>query len=67
MRKPSGLAIVFVVLSLPLNALGAEPAAATQKLEDARKKLGAAVERIKPDPPSNADLDAAHEAVERCV
>ncbi|MBL8955210.1 MAG: hypothetical protein JNK82_30830 [Myxococcaceae bacterium] len=60
MRKPTGHAIVFVVLSLPFSALAAD----TQRLEDARKQLSAAVERIRQDPPSNADLDAAHEAVE---
>jgi len=62
MGKPSGLAVVLAVL--PSFAFAADAAQASKKLEEARSKLTAAVERIKQDPPSNADLDAAHEAVE---
>src|SRR5258708_6911026 len=57
------LAIMSLLL-FPAAVLAADSAAAGQKLEAARKTLAAAVERIKQDPPSNADLDAAHTAVE---
>src|SRR5688572_21133625 len=59
MRNPTTLAAVSVLLLVPLAA-----SADAQQLEAARKQLTAAVERIKQDPPSNADLDAAHAAVE---
>ncbi len=62
MRKPIGLTLAFVIV--PALASAADAPAAAKKLEEARAKLTAAVERIKQDPPSNADLDAAHEAVE---
>src|SRR5258706_5714690 len=56
---------VVTLLLFPV-ATQAAPAVATanQQLETARSNLTRAVERIKPDPPSNADLDAAHAAVE---
>ncbi|MDQ3263268.1 MAG: hypothetical protein M3Y59_06370 [Myxococcota bacterium] len=38
-------------------------ATALRKLEAAREQLGKAVQRIEKDPPSNADLEAAHTAV----
>src|SRR5438045_1352106 len=63
MRPCSGRAVVLlsILVSLPALADGAE---ARKKLEAARTALSQAVERIKADPPSNADLDAAAAAVE---
>lgn len=63
------LAEAFTVISLvvfPLLAHAApEGVAAAQKsLAAARANLTAAVQRIEKDPPSNADLEAAHVAVE---
>src|SRR4051794_35139075 len=48
---------------VPLVAL-ADAASAKKTLDTARSNLGQAVERIKVDPPSNADLEAAAAAVE---
>src|SRR5688500_8540269 len=63
MSNRSGFVFVSAVLfSFAVHA--ADAAAALKKLEEARSNLGKAVERIKQDPPSNADLDAAHAAVE---
>lgn len=60
----SGLVLASVLLLLPAAATAADAASALKRLEDARSNLAKAVERIKQDPPSNADLDAAHAAVE---
>lgn len=65
----------FVLASLvPLTAFQAQAgapdagaasvAAASKSLETARANLTKAVEKIQPDPPSTADLDAARDAVE---
>lgn len=51
-------------VSLLLLSFAAFAQTPLQKLDAARDDLTKAVERIKPDPPSNADLDAAAAAVE---
>lgn len=63
MSNRSGFVFVSA-LFLSFAAHAADAASALKKLEEARSNLGKAVERIKADPPSNADLDAAHAAVE---
>jgi hypothetical protein len=70
-RIPALVFIGFFVLA-SVNASAAPPEAgaaksvaeATKRLASARSALAAAVQRIEKDPPSNADLDAALEAVE---
>lgn len=60
--------LTFAVVSLfAVNAVAASPdkgvAAAKERLENARSNLAKLVKIIEKDPPSTADLDAAHAAV----
>ena len=72
MRTAPALVVVSLVVFSSAWADGTAPAAggaksaavAAQGLEAAQKALKDAVHKIEPDPPSNADLDAAHAAVE---
>ncbi|MBS2032678.1 MAG: hypothetical protein JST54_32690 [Deltaproteobacteria bacterium] len=73
MRTAPALVVVSLVVvfssawaegTAPATGGAKSAAAAAQALESAQKALDAAVKKIEPDPPSNADLDAAHAAVE---
>ena len=69
MRVAPALVLVPFVFLTAFEALGAPDvgaasvAAASKALESARAAMVQAVKRIEADPPSNADLDAAHAAV----
>ena len=72
MKIPQALAVLPVVLITVLDPSAADAqqggaptaAAALQRLAAARADLSQAVARIEKDPPSTADLDAAHAAIE---
>jgi hypothetical protein len=64
MRIGPALALAAVVLVLPPHASAAPSVDEAQKrIQLARDNLAKAVTRIEKDPPSVADLDAAHAAV----
>ena len=58
------LALSLCLLSFVASAADPKVAQAQKALDTARANMIAAVARIEKDPPSNADLDAAHVAVE---
>ncbi len=63
MKTAQAFALTSLVF-LSLHANAADVAAAQKNLDAARKKVADAVAVIEKDPPSNADLDTAHNAVE---